>query len=304
MIYTVTFNPAIDYVVHLGADLQAGMTNRSQTEEMYCGGKGINVSVVLGNLGVQSTALGFVAGFTGNAIQAEIQKLGIQNDFITLPAGFSRINVKLKGSTETEINAQGPKIDSDSVKKLFKKLDTLQDGDILVLAGSIPNTLPPDMYEQILEKLQTKNIRTVVDATQDLLVNVLKYRPFLIKPNNHELGEIFGRELKTDAEILTCAKELQAQGAQNVLVSMAATGALLVTERNDVYKIDAPSGIVKNSVGAGDSMVAGFLAGYLERGDYKTALRMGAAAGSATAFSDGLADRDTILRVYNTMQEE
>ena len=301
MIYTVTFNPAIDYVVHLEKKLDAGMTNRSATEEIYYGGKGINVSIVLNNLGVASTVFGFVAGFTGDEIQTAIEKMGIKSDFIRLPAGFSRINVKLKGEAETEINAQGPKIDQDSISRLFDKLDALTDGDVLVLAGSIPNTLPADIYERIMARLQDKKIEIVVDATKDLLVNVLKYHPFLIKPNNHELGEIFGRELKTNEEIIACAAKLQEMGARNVLISMAGAGAILLTEHGVQHRIGVPNGKVKNSVGAGDSMVAGFIAGFLESGDYRTALRVGTAAGSATAFSDGLAEKGTVLQLLKSI---
>lgn len=301
MVYTVTFNPAIDYVMHLEKDPDAGMTNRSAAEEIYYGGKGINVSVVLHNLGVDTVALGFIAGFTGAEIQRRLGETGIKTDFISLPGGHSRINIKLKGERETEINAQGPKIDDASIKKLFSKFDALKDGDMLVLAGSIPNSLPKDIYERIMERLKDKNIAIVVDATGDLLVNVLKYHPFLIKPNHHELGEIFGKTLTTDQQILDYAKALQEKGAQNVLVSMASAGALLLTEDGTHYKIDAPPGEVKNSVGAGDSMVAGFIAGFLERGDYQVALRMGAAAGSATAFSEGLAERETVKKIFEQM---
>ena len=297
MIYTVTFNPAIDYVVHLEKKLDAGMTNRSAAEQIYYGGKGINVSTVLNNLGVDSVALGFIAGFTGEEIRDAVGRMGIKSDFIRLPAGFSRINVKLKGEAETEINAQGPKIDPASITRLFDQLDALTDGDILVLAGSIPNTLPADIYERIMARLQNKQIEIVVDATKDLLLNVLKYHPFLIKPNNHELGEIFDRELQTDSQILECAEKLQEGGARNVLISMAGAGALLLTEHGQKHRIGVPSGRVKNSVGAGDSMVAGFLAGFLQSGDYQTALRVGTAAGSATAFSDGLAEKDMVLQL-------
>ncbi len=297
MIYTVTFNPAIDYVLHLEKKLEAGMTNRSAAEEIYYGGKGINVSIVLKNLGVDSVALGFIAGFTGDEIRGAVEKMGIQSDFIQLPHGFSRINVKLKGESETEINAQGPQIGQESIAALFQRLEKLTDGDILILAGSIPNSLPADIYQQIMARLAEKKIEIVVDATQDLLVNVLKYHPFLIKPNNHELGEIFGQTLTDDAQIIACAKKLQEMGARNVLISMAGAGAILLTEHGQTHRIGVPQGIVKNSVGAGDSMVAGFMAGYLESGDYQTALRVGTAAGSATAFSDGLAEKELVLEL-------
>ena len=267
MIYTVTFNPAIDYVVHTDA-MQVGMVNRSRTEEIYYGGKGINVSFVLHELGLPSKALGFVAGFTGAAIEAGIQEQGIATDFVHLDSGFSRINVKIKSGEETELNGQGPDISEAAVAELFEKLNQLQDGDILILAGSIPNTMSADSYEKILAHLSDKNIKVVVDATKDLLLKVLPYHPFLIKPNNHELGELFGRTLKTGDDIRACAAKLQDKGARNVLVSMAGDGALLLDEHGTVYRIGCPRGKVVNSVGAGDSMVAGFVAGYLQSGSY------------------------------------
>ncbi len=301
MIYTVTFNPALDYVVHMDGDLEPGMTNRSAGEECYYGGKGINVSMVLSELGLKSTALGFVAGFTGKAIIDGVKAAGIDSDFITLKEGLSRINVKIKSKEETEINAQGPKIDEESQKALFDKLSKLEDGDVLILAGSIPNSLPDDVYERILSHIQGKQVLTVVDATKDLLKNVLKYHPFLIKPNNHELGEIFGRVLWTDDEIYDAATELQKMGARNVLVSMAKDGAMLIDENGGRHRIGVPKGQVKNSVGAGDSMVAGFVAGYMKTKDYETALKMGTASGSATAFSDGLAKAADIEALLQTL---
>lgn len=298
MIYTVTFNPAIDYVVRMDGDLLPGMTNRSSSEEYYFGGKGINVSMVLSELGLKSTALGFIAGFTGNAINDGVKAAGIETDFIELKEGLSRINVKLKGTEETEINAQGPKIDEDSQIALYNKLSKLVEGDVLILAGSIPNSLPDDVYEKILSMLAGKGIEFVVDATKDLLTNVLKYHPFLIKPNNFELGEIVGKILTTDDEIYEGAKKLQEMGARNVLISMAGDGAMLVDENGKRYRIGVPKGKVRNSVGAGDSMVAGFVAGYMKSNDYETALKMGTAAGSATAFSDGLAKAADIEELY------
>ena len=293
MIYTVTFNPAIDYVIHM-ENLKPGTVNRTQAEEIQYGGKGINVSAVLKNLGVESTAWGFLAGFTGDEIDKGLSRMGIRSDFIHLKEGLTRINIKIKSGLETEINGCGPDIDMTALQDLYCKFDSVRDGDILVLAGSIPKSLPNDIYERIMGKLQGRRISVVVDATGDLLVNVLKYRPFLIKPNNHELGEIFGKVLYTQDEIKLCSRELQKKGARNVLVSMAEEGALLLDETGMLHTIDAPPGEVKNSVGAGDSMVAGFLAGYLEKQDYKYALRMGAAAGSATAFSKGLATQDEV----------
>lgn len=300
MIYTVTFNPAIDYVMKVDA-LTTGNTNRSEYEKIYFGGKGINVSNVLKELGMESTALGFCAGFTGDAILKNLEEKGIRADFVKLAEGNSRINVKIKGEQETEINGQGPHIKEDEINQLFEKTNRLKKGDILILAGSIPNTLPDHIYEEILEKLSGRGVRFVVDATQDLLVNVLKYRPFLIKPNQFELGEIFGRELETDEEIIECAAELKKQGAVNVLVSMAKKGAVLLDENDQVHKMTPPSGKAVNSVGAGDSMVAGFLAGYLKSGDYEYALKLGTAAGAATAFSSDLAKRDEIEKIINLL---
>lgn len=278
MIYTVTFNPAIDYVVEL-VSFNIGEINRTTREYMNLGGKGVNVSRVLTNLEVPNVALGFVAGFTGDALRNGLERMGVKTDFISLKEGNTRINVNIKGVEETDINARGPEIPNSAIDELFKKLDNLQSGDTLVLAGSIPTSLPNDMYERIMERLYGKGIRFVVDATRDLLVKSLKYEPFLIKPNNHELGEIFGLELTTDNEIIYYARELKKQGAKNVLISMAGDGAILVDENDVAHKIGTPKGKVKNSVGAGDSMVAGFCAGYLEKGDYKYALRMGTAAG-------------------------
>lgn len=293
MVYTVTFNPAIDYFVRMD-ELKAGGINRSKSEKMLFGGKGINVSIVLAELGIPSKALGFIAGFTGRAIRDGVRSMGIETDFVELADGCSRINVKIKSGEETEINGQGPQIPSEAISGLYEKLDVLRDGDTLVLAGSIPDTLPGDIYEEILARLSDRKIKTVVDATKDLLLNVLKYRPFLIKPNNYELGEMFGVTLKTDDEIISCAKRLREKGAVNVLISMAGDGAILVDEHGEVHRCGACRGMVKNSVGAGDSMVAGFIAGS-ESGDYEYALRLGTAAGGATAFSDELAKRDEIF---------
>ena len=292
MIYTVTFNPVVDYIVHT-KELTAGAVNRSDGEEIYFGGKGINVSLVLAQLGVKSIALGFVAGFTGEAIEKGIAKAGIEADFVHLDNGFSRINVKIKSEKETELNGQGPDIDGKALDELFAKLDRLTKGDTLVLAGSIPASLPADIYERILEKLNGRNIRVVVDATKDLLLNVLKYKPFLIKPNNFELGEIFDTEMKTTEDIVKYAGKLREMGAVNVLVSMAGDGAVLLDEYGKTHICGVCKGKVKNSVGAGDSMVAGFIAG-CEKGDYEYALKLGTASGGATAFSDGLAEKKTI----------
>lgn len=299
MVYTVTFNPAIDYVVHAD-EMTVGSVNRAKSEKIYFGGKGINVSIVLKELGIPSKALGFVAGFTGAAIEQGIAEKGIETDFVHLDNGFSRINVKIKSGSETELNGQGPAIDNRALDELFQKLDNLSDGDTIVLAGSIPDSMPSDSYEKILEHLSGKKIRTVVDATKNLLMNVLKYKPFLIKPNNHELGEMFGVTLKTNEEIEEYARRLKDMGARNVLVSMAGDGALLLDENGETHICGVCKGTVKNSVGAGDSMVAGFIAGS-EKGDYEYALKLGTAAGGATAFSDGLAQREEIFRLLEQL---
>ena len=299
MVYTVTFNPAIDYVVHTG-DMVLGQVNRSNAEEMYFGGKGINVSIVLKELGIESKALGFVAGFTGEAIEKGVSQMGIHTDFVKLEKGNSRINVKIKSAEETELNGQGPDIDDEAIAKLFEKLDKLTDGDTIILAGSIPNSLPSDIYERIIERLSDRKIKVVVDATKDLLMNVLKYKPFLIKPNNHELGEMFGVVLKTNDEIAEYAKKLQDMGAKNVLVSMAGDGALLLDENGKTHICGVCKGKVKNSVGAGDSMVAGFVAGSMD-GDYEYALKLGTATGGATAFSDGLATKEKISELLKQL---
>lgn len=300
MIYTVTFNPAIDYVVRTG-EMQIGATNRSNSEEIYFGGKGINVSMVLKELDMPSIALGFVAGFTGVAIEKGVQEAGIETDFVHLENGFSRINVKIKSSQETELNGQGPHITERAIRELFAKLDCLKDGDTIVLAGSIPNTLPADIYEQILQYLSGKNIKAVVDATGELLLRVMKFKPFLVKPNNHELGELFKVTLQTNEEIAQYARKLQEMGARNVLVSMAGDGALLIDENGKEHFCDVCKGTVRNSVGAGDSMVAGFLAGSKD-GDYEFALKLGTATGGATAFADGLAKREDIDRLLAQLQ--
>lgn len=300
MIYTVTFNPSIDYIVSV-EEFETGLVNRTSKELIYPGGKGINVSLVLKNLGVKSVALGFTAGFTGAKIEEDLREWGCLTDFIHVKEGMSRINIKLRAQQETEINGQGPKLPKEDIEKLHEKLKELSDGDILVLAGSIPSSLPDSVYEEIMEELQEKEVRIVVDATGDLLVNVLKYKPFLIKPNNHELEEIFQVKLKDKEDVITYAKKLKEMGAKNVLVSMAGDGAVLVTEKEEVFISKAPKGAVVNSVGAGDSMVAGFLAGYLEKEDYAHAFYMGIAAGSASAFSEELATEKEVMAVYDGM---
>lgn len=298
MIYTVTFNPALDYVVWLD-QLTVGEINRTKQEFIQYGGKGINVSTVLHNLGVDSVALGFLAGFTGQALEQGLRESGITTDFITLPQGMTRINVKVKGGQETEINGQGPTIDQVALDALQAKLDRLCPGDILVLSGSVPASLSQDVYSDILQRLNHKGIRFVVDSTQKLLCNSLPYHPFLIKPNVQELEELFQITLTCDEEIRQYAAKLQDMGAQNVLVSMAGNGSLLLDETGACHRLGVPKGQVCNSVGAGDSMVAGFLAGWLEQGDYAYAHKLGAACGSATAFSQGLATKELVDQLFH-----
>lgn len=300
MIYTVTFNPAIDYVVRMD-EIIPGAVNRTRGEEVFYGGKGINVSVVMRNMGVENTALGFIAGFTGDAIEKYLTKSGVKTDFIKLNTGISRINVKIKAGEETEVNGQGPEISDEAIGALMDKIDGLSVGDTLILAGSVPKSLPDDIYERIMSRLEGKGVEIVVDATGNLLVNVLKYRPFLIKPNNHELSEIFGIEIKTEEELIEYAKKLQDMGARNVLISRAGDGAILVPENGEPLKSGAPKGEVVNSVGSGDSMVAGFVMGYMKSGDYGEALKLGTACGSATAFSPGLAEKDLVDELLKTL---
>ena len=293
MIYTVTLNPSLDYIMHLD-ELNVSGVNRSKKEEVYPGGKGINVSIVLNNLGIANKALGFVAGFTGKEIENVMQRLGSNTDFITLDHGISRINVKLEAGDETEINGMGPKITPADLRELFAKLDEIQDGDFLVLAGSIPNSVPDSIYQDMMKELAHKKVNIVVDATKDLLMNVLKYKPFLIKPNHIELAELFNVTLNSDEDIITYARKLQEMGAQNVLISMGGDGSILITNEGEAVKINVPKGTVVNTVGSGDSMVAGFIAGYLKSKDLKEALRLATATGSATAFSTWLAKKDTV----------
>ena len=302
MICTVTFNPSLDYIVSV-EDFKLGLTNRTSSELMLPGGKGINVSTVLMNLGIENTALGFMAGFVGDEIVRKLEEMGVRSDFIRIPEGVSRINLKLKSIDGTEINGMGPEISTEKVQELMKKLDTLKAGDVLFLAGSIPSSMPDDMYEKIMARLDGKGVMIVVDATRDLLVNVLKYHPFLVKPNNHELGEIFGVELKTRQDVIPYGKKLQEKGARNVLISMAGEGAVLVAEDGQVFEKPAPKGILVNGVGAGDSMVAGFMAGWMEKQNYEHAFHMGISAGSASAFSENLATKEEIQVVYKQVTE-
>uniref|UniRef100_UPI004056F300 1-phosphofructokinase n=1 Tax=Agathobacter sp. TaxID=2021311 RepID=UPI004056F300 len=301
MIYTVTFNPSLDYIVSMDG-FALGKTNRTTKEQMLAGGKGINVSTVLTNLGIENVALGFIAGFTGKELERMAKESGLRCDFIALESGFSRINVKMKDFDGTEINGKGPAIGKAAAEQLMSQLRKLQAGDTLVLAGSIPSSMHSSIYRDIMAELSGKGIAFVVDATKELLLNVLEYEPFLIKPNNYELGEIFGVELKTRESVVPYAKKLQELGARNVLVSMAGEGAVLLAENGEVFTLPAPNGTLVNAVGAGDSMVAGFLAGWEERKEYCHAFRMGISAGSASAFSELLATREEIEHVYDSIK--
>lgn len=298
MVYTVTLNPALDYVMKL-KNLRTDDINRTDGEEIYYGGKGINVSVILTQLDIPNTALGFLGGFTGKKLEEMLKSDGISCDFNYLKSGDTRINVKIKADKEIDLNACGPEITQEDMQSFLKKLDGIKDGDYLILAGSIPKTLPDDIYERMLESVSDRKVNCVVDATGDLLKNVLKYRPFLIKPNHHELGDLFSVEIKSDDDIVKYSKKLQEMGAKNVLVSMAKDGAILTDENGNVHKIGNAKGKLVNSVGCGDSMVAGFTAGYIETADYSYALRLGSACGNATAFSEKLATREEIERVFN-----
>ena len=299
MIYTVTLNPALDYVIQVD-HFKPGQINRNKSENIYFGGKGINVSCILRELGFDSTALGFIAGFTGKALSDGLVNMGIVSDFITAESGMTRINVKMKSDEETEINGTGPLISGENFEELKNRIRKLTSGDTLVLSGSIPSCMASDTYEKIIECLN-EDVRLVVDAEKDLLLKVLKYRPFLIKPNNLELGAMFNTKIKDEEEIVFYAKKLQEQGARNVLVSMAKDGAILLDENGKVSRMGVAKGTVVNSVGAGDSMVAGFLAGYLETGDYEYALKLGTACGGATAFHSGLATKEEIEGVLQTL---
>lgn len=296
MIYTVTFNPSLDYILTV-PDFKVGATNRAKAEQIFPGGKGINVSMILKNLGVESTALGFVAGFSGDELVRELHNLHIKTDFIALSNGLTRINVKVKTEAETEINAAGPNIDAEALRCLYAKLDALQSGDVLFLSGSIPSGLPDTVYQDIMGRMQDKGVLIVVDATKDLLRNVLQYRPFLIKPNHHELGDLFGVSVENREEATIYAKKLQELGARNVLVSMAGDGAVFVSEVGCVLESAAPKGEVVSSVGAGDAMLAGFMAEWLATSDYEKAFLMGLSAGSATAFSAHMASGDEIRNI-------
>ena len=303
MIYTVTLNPSLDYIVSVDG-FEVGKTNRTSSEMMLPGGKGINVSTILKNLGLENTALGYVAGFTGVEIERRLHEMGVRTGFITLREGMSRINFKLSSIEGTEINGRGPVIQAADIERLMEQLSSLKDGDVLFLSGSIPSSMPDDIYRDIMERLQEREIQIIVDATGELLLKVLPYHPVLIKPNHHELGEIFGAELTPGPGVVPYARKLQEMGARNVLISMAGHGAILVAEDGTVYQAPAPSGQLKNGVGAGDSMVAGFMAGWLEKQDYRHAFRMGVAAGSASAFSENLATAEEIADVLKQVTSE
>lgn len=296
MIYTITLNPALDYVLKVDS-LSANDINRSSDEAIYYGGKGINVSVILSRLEAPTTALGFLAGFTGAELERLLKLENINCDFNYLKSGNTRINVKIKADDEIDINANGPKIDKADIEELFKKLDKISENDYLVLAGSIPKGLPNDIYESILKRLDNKGINFVVDATGDLLLNTLKFKPFLIKPNHLELGELFNTSADDDEAIIELAKKLQSKGAKNVLVSRAEKGAILIDEFGNIHKTENAKGTLVNSVGCGDSMVAGFLAGYIKANDYSYALKLGTACGNATAFSESLATKNEIENI-------
>lgn len=301
MINTITLNPSLDYVVKVD-NFKADALNRINSEQIYAGGKGINVSIVLKNLGVDNTALGYVAGFTGDEILRQIKDHNVDCDFVKLQSGMSRINVKLKSDGETEINGAGPDISEKDLESLYEKINKLGKGDFLILSGSIPKSVPDDIYERIMKSLLDKQVEFIVDATKDLLLKVLKYRPFLIKPNHHELAEMFNVELKNDEDIIAYGKKLQEMGAKNVLISMAGDGAILLPENGEPIKREVPKGILKNSVGAGDSMVAGFLCGYLKNKDLGEAFKMGIATGSASAFSEELATKEEVENLLLQMK--
>lgn len=301
MIYTITFNPALDYIVKM-EEFNLGHVNRSGNEFVYAGGKGINVSIVLNNLGVKSKALGFIAGFTGDEIERRVRDFGCDTEFIKLSSGMSRINVKIKADVESEINGGGPDISEEALNNLYSQLDKLAEGDILVLAGSVPKTMPTDVYERIMERLQEKNVKFIVDTTGESLLKVLKYNPFLIKPNHYELGDLFGVKLNNKEEVIEYAKKLKNMGAQNVIISMAGDGAVLIDSNGDVTTSNVPKGIVKNSVGAGDSMVAGFIAGYLNSEKVEEGFKLGVATGSASAFSEGLATKDYVYELLEQVK--
>lgn len=301
MIYTVTLNPSLDYIAEC-KDFTLGATNRTSSEIIYPGGKGINVSIVLSNLGDRTTALGFLAGFTGEHIDSLIKDMGISSRMIRLNEGMSRINLKLKSKEETELNGMGPNISIIDIARLYQKLESITEDDILVLAGSIPPSVSEGLYSDIMERLKEKKIKIVVDATKDLLMNVLDKKPFLIKPNIHELGELFNVKLDSADETLSYALKLKEMGAVNVIISMGKDGAMMVDAYGKSYTMNSPEGKLVNSVGAGDSLVAGFLHKYLETGNYEEAFRYGVCTGSASAFSSALATKEEVEKLYREIK--
>ncbi len=303
MIFTITFNPALDYVIKTD-DFRVGREHRTDNGSFFCGGKGINVSTVLNELSVKSVALGFIAGFTGKEIELRLRSSGIETDFVELKSGISRVNVKVRSDSETDINTAGPDIDADDLDDLYKKIDRITDGDTLIVSGSVPAGLPKTVYEDILLKLKDKDVRFVVDAVGDFLMNALGCRPFLIKPNNDELADIFGYTVDSVEKVTECARVLQQKGAKNVLVSMGEKGSVLLDENGKIHFMRSYGGHAVNTVGAGDSMVAGFVAGYIKTGDFSYALKLGTAAGSATALSLGLADRKKIDEMLKLIEKE
>lgn len=301
MIYTVTFNPALDYIVHTD-HISMGNINRIKREQIFAGGKGVNVSIVLKSLGLDSVSTGFIAGFTGDEIERQLQEKGINTKFIKLPEGMSRINIKLKTEFETEINGQGPEVTREAVEAFEKQMEWLKAGDYLVISGSTPALMEDNIYGEILKSLKGRGVNVAVDATRGLLLKALEYEPFLIKPNKRELEEFFDVTLYNRKDIVEYAEKLKEKGARNVLVSLGADGAVLLAEDGNLYERKAPEGKVINSVGAGDSMVAGFIAGFIKDGNYDEALKLGVAAGSACAFLDGLASKEQIMDIYRSLE--
>ena len=300
MIYTITFNPALDYISQVDS-FETGKINRTKTEKILPGGKGLNVSIVLKNLGLQNTALGFIAGFTGNELKQEIENYGIKTEFIIVREGITRINIKISSDVETALNGNGPRITEENINELLEKIKKFTSDDIVILAGNVPKGINNSIYETICSILAERGTTFVVDATKELLINVLKYKPFLIKPNKEELEETFKEKIETNEDIVKYAEKLQEMGARNVLVSMAGKGAVLLAEDGSVYESPAPKGKLINAVGAGDSMVAGFTAGYMQKGSYEHAFKMGVSTGSASAFSENFATKEEVEAIYKTL---
>ena len=306
MIYTITFNPALDYITQV-ENFKTGEINRTKTETILPGGKGLNVSIVLKNLGIENTALGFVAGFTGEELIRKLETQGVKTDFVKAKDGITRINVKISSVNdnsveETALNGMGPQITKENIEELMNKIQNMTVDDFVILSGSIPKNIDNNIYEKICKILNEKGITFIVDSTQELLINVLKYKPFLIKPNKEELKETVKRNIHTKEDIINSAKTLQEMGAQNVLVSLGNDGAILLTQEEKTYYSEAPIGQVVNTVGSGDSMVAGFLAGYYKTKDYEYALKMGVSAGSASAFSVELATKEKVNSILKQLQ--